>query len=294
MVGVDGSASSLEAVAAAAREARLRGGRLRVVHAFLWPAMHPPASPSPLGPPESGVRAMVGQVVADAVQRARTVEPEVEVTHAVIAGQPLTVLEHQSSNAALFVVGSRGLGGFAGLLLGSAAVHLAAHGRCPVMVVRGRKNPAGDVLLGADGSPAGSSAVGFAFAEASLRGAHLIAFHAWNLLTERTLGGPADPPTVVFDEERLRDAAARRLAEALSGWQERYPDVPVHRRLVKAGARQALIEASGTAQLLVVGARGRGGLAGLLLGSVSQAVLQHAQCPVTVVRGTGERCLRPP
>ncbi|MFE7765324.1 universal stress protein [Streptomyces sp. NPDC057438] len=288
MAGADGSPSSLEAVETAAHEAELRRCALRLVHAFFWPAMHPPPGPSPLGPPDGGLREMVGRVVAEAVQRARTAAPDVETTNAVIAGEPLSVLERQSRTAELIVVGSRGLGGFAGLLLGSTAVHLAAHSHCPVMVVRGRKDPAGDVLLGADGSPAGRAAVGFAFAEASLRRAHLIAVHAWPPKTERALG-PQDPLASVFDEDRLHDGAARQLSEALAGWQEKYPDVLVHRRLVKAGPREALIRASGSAQLVVVGARGRGGVSGLLLGSVSQALLHHAQCPVTVVRGTGEQ-----
>ncbi|MFD1661729.1 universal stress protein [Streptomyces caeni] len=284
VVGVDGSPSSLDAVQTAAGEARLRGRGLRVVYAFLWPAMHPPSGPSPLGPVGGELRAGVERVMAEAVQRARTAAPGVATANAVIAGEPRAVLESQSRTAELIVVGNRGLGGFAGLLLGSTAVHLAAHGHCPVMVVRGRKDATGDILLGADGSRAGRPAVDFAFAEASLRGTPLIAFHAWNPRTERALSGPADPRALVCAEERLRDEATRQLAEALSGKQEQYPDVPVHRRLVKAGPRPALIEASGSAQLLVVGARGRGGFPGMLLGSVSQALRRHAQWPVTVVR----------
>ncbi|GAA2433810.1 universal stress protein [Streptomyces macrosporus] len=289
VVGVDGSRSSLDAVAVAAREARLRGVGLRVVHAFLWPAVHVPLGPSPLGPPDGGLRAMAERLVADAVEHARTAEPGIEVDGEIVAGEPLTVLEGRSRGAALVVVGSRGLGGFTGLLLGSTAVHLSAHGRCPVLVVRGRAEPTGPILLGVDGSPAGEAAVGFAFAEASLRGVDLVALHTWNNWTGPATGGPGDPLPLVYDENMLRDEEERVAAEALSGWQAKHPDVTVHRRLVQGRTRQALIEASGEARLLVVGARGRGGFSGLLLGSVSQAVLHHAHCPVAVVRNPGAR-----
>ncbi|MFR9676387.1 universal stress protein [Streptomyces sp. TR06-5] len=262
VVGVDGSPSSMDAVSVAAGEARLRGCGLKVVHAFIWPVMHVPLGPSPLGPAEGGLRNIAERLVADAVDRARSVAPEVPVTGALVTGEALTVLEHRSQTACLVVVGSRGLGGFLGLLLGSTAVHLAAHGRCPVMVVRGRGSGAGPVLLGLDRSDAGRGAVGFAFEEAALRGTRLVALEA---------------------------GERRPAAASLAGRQERYPDVPVEHTVVQGGAREELIAASAEAGLVVVGARGRGGFTGLLLGSVSQAVLHHARCPVVVVRGPGVR-----
>ncbi len=179
VVGVDGSASSLAAVVVAAREAGLRGAGLRVVHAFIWPAMHVPLGPSPLGPPEGGIRNMVERLPAEAVERARAVTPEAEVSHALVTGEPLTVLQPQSRSAELVVVGSRGMGGFVGLPVGSTAVHLAAHGRCPVLVVREQPAAEGPIVLGVDGSAVGESAVDFAFAEAALRKAPLLALHAW-------------------------------------------------------------------------------------------------------------------
>jgi nucleotide-binding universal stress UspA family protein len=285
VVGVDGSASSLAAVEAAAREARLRGAGLRVVHAFLWPLMRVPLGPSPLGPPEGGLRNMADQLVAEAVERARAVAPEVDVSHAVVTGEPLTVLEAQSRAAELVVVGSRGMGGFVGLLVGSTAVHLAAHGRCPVLVVRGQPAADGPIVLGVDGSAAGEEAVDFAFAEAELRKAPLVALHAWttwnaSLPAPQDASAPyANPPGALADEEE------RLSAEALAGHQERYPGVQVEHKVMRGGTREALIEASRSAQLMVVGARGRGGFAGLLLGSVSQAVLHHSHCPVVVARG---------
>ncbi|MFJ9732536.1 universal stress protein [Streptomyces sp. NPDC101171] len=289
VVGADGSASSLAAVETAAREARLRGAGLRVVHAFLWPAMHVPLGPSPLGPSEGGVRRMVDRLVAEAVEHARAAAPEVVVDHVVVTGEPLTVLEAQSRHAELVVVGSRGMGGFVGLLIGSTAVHLAARGHCPVLVVREQQGGDGPVVLGVDGSAAGGAAVDFAFAEAELRGCELMALHAWTtwnapLPAPQDASAPyANPPGAPAGEED------RLLAEALAGHRERHPDVPVRHRLVHGGTREALIEASRSARLLVVGARGRGGFTGLLLGSVSQALLHHAHCPVAVVRAAGAR-----
>ncbi|MFI6289139.1 universal stress protein [Streptomyces sp. NPDC051018] len=288
VVGVDGSPSSLAAVETAAREARLRGLGLQVVHAFIWPNMHVPLGPSPMGPRDGGLRNIAERVLSEAVELARRVEPDVEVTSDLVGGEPLTVLEAQSRTASLVVVGSRGMGGFIGLLVGSTAVHLAAYGRCPVMVVRGTPDPSGPVLLAVDGSPQAEAAVGFAFAEASLRGAELVAMHAWNTWTERGDDDPGYPQNLVDGAERLEATEERLLAEALSGWQAKYPDVTVHRRLVQDRIRPALIDASEHAQLLVVGARGRGGFKGLLLGSVSQAALHHAHCPVAVVRAGQE------
>ncbi|QYX75264.1 universal stress protein [Streptomyces akebiae] len=284
VVGVDGSPSSLAAVEIAAREAALRGVGLRLVHAFGWPGAHVPSGVPPWNPTGAGLRAMVDGTMTEAERRAHTAAPGVEVTREVVAGEPVLVLEIESRTAGLLVVGSRGTGTFATLLLGSTSAHLAAHARCPVLVVRGTSDPADPVLLAVDGSPTGEGAVQFAFAEASARGTDLVALHVWNTRTERVYDGAADPPFVTYDEGRLRDEEERVFAEALSGMRERYPDVTVHRRLVRGRVRASVIEATAQAQLLVVGARGKGGFAGLRLGSVSQAVLHHAHCPVTVVR----------
>jgi nucleotide-binding universal stress UspA family protein len=251
--------------------------------------MHVPLGPSPLGPAEGGLRNLIGRMMAEAVERARTVAPEVEVTHAVVTGEPLAVLEAQSRTAVLIVVGSRGLRGFVGLLLGSTAVHLAAHGRCPVMVVRGQADPDRRIVLGVDGSPAGDAAVEFGFAEAALRGAGIVALHAWTPWSAEAPAPQDSSMPYAYRPGMLADGEERLLAEAVAGRRERYPGVSVEHKVVRGGAREALIEASGSAGLLVVGARGRGGFAGLLLGSVSQALLHHAQCPVAVVRGSGAR-----
>lgn len=289
VVGVDGSASSLAAVEVAAREARSRGAGLRVVHAFVWPATHVPLGPSPLGPPEGGLRNMVDRLVTEAVERARAVAPDVDTSHVVVTAEPLTVLEAQSRAAELVVVGSRGMGGFVGLLVGSTAVHLAAHGSCPVLVVREQPHADGPIVLGVDGSAAGQKAVDFAFAEAALRDAPLVALHTWTTWNA-PMPAPQDPSMPYANPPgALAEGEERLSSEALAGHQERYPGVRVEHKVVHGGTRESLIEASRSAQLMVVGARGRGGFAGLLLGSVSQALLHHAHCPVAVVRGAVER-----
>lgn len=262
VVGVDGSSSSDDALVQAAREAQRRRATLRVVHATGWPVrpMYAPLDMSPLH-----------RMAHDAAQQARSVAPDVEVTDTVAIGGAVSVLTTESRAADLMVVGSRGAGGFAGMLLGSTAASLVAHCECPVMAVRGQPDPTGPVVLGVDGSPHGEEAIEFAFAEAALRGAEILAVHAW-------LPDYATAGTGVEGPERL-------LALAVAGRTERYPDVVVRQEVASGDTREVLIEASKTAQLMVVGARGRGGFTGLLLGSVSQALLHHAHCPLTVVRG---------
>lgn len=251
----------------------------------IWPVIapgHVPMAATPFGPPEGVLSDAAEHLVTEALHRAGNVAPQLEVTHDAVAGEALTVLELQSRDADLVVVGSRGRGGFVGMLLGSTAVYLTAHGQCPVMVVRGRPDAAGPIVLGIDGSRVGERAVDFAFAEAALRGTEIVALHAW------TPDNVPLPPPQVPDAHRPGTVAEGEeclLAQALAGREERYPEVSVRHELVRGVPHEALIEASRTAQLMVVGARGRGGFTGLLLGSVSQALLHHAQCPVTVVRG---------
>ncbi|MBT2870422.1 universal stress protein [Streptomyces sp. SID8376] len=270
IVGVDGSPSSLAAADAAAEEARLRGARLRIVHAF--------ARPSDLDP-------MIHGVLADTEQRLRERVPGLEITRTVVSGDVLTVLRTESRHAVLTVLGRRGRSLFGDLLLGSTTMQLAAHGHGPLMVVRGRPDPQGPVLLAADGSPAGNAAASFAFTEAELRGAPLMAMHVWNTWSEPTpYEEPGDPLSVVVDLGQLETRHRRLLEDAMKPWMAAHPDVIVQPRLERGRVRQALLEATREAQLVVAGARGHGGVAGMLLGSVSQALLHHAECPVTVVR----------
>jgi nucleotide-binding universal stress UspA family protein len=274
LVGVDGSDSALTAVTAAVQEAKLRQSALRVVHSFIWPLFGVPLGPAAIGPPDTGLRNEADTIVRDAVRHAHAQAPDLQVDGEVITGHTLPVMVEETRTSSLVVVGSRGLGSFTGLLLGSTAVHLAAHGECPVLVMRGRPVAGGPVVVGVDGSPAGAAAVGFAFAEAAMRGTDLVAVHA---------GAAPPPPTQ--EPAPPRESESATLTEAMAKSRQAYPDVQVRHRDVPDDPRKALIEASKEAGLLVVGARGRGGFAGMLLGSVSQALLQHAECPVAVVRG---------
>ncbi|MFF8377768.1 universal stress protein [Streptomyces sp. NPDC015661] len=264
VVGVDGSAMSLTAVEAAAAAAVRRGAELRVVHAEV------PIKPR-LVVPDPASRTLVH----NAVSHVRAVAPGLVVTGVVVTGDVVHVLEAESRPAELIVVASRGVGGLAGLMLGSTPVSLAARSHCPVMTVRETHRAsagAGPVVLGIDGSSDSDEAVDVAFAEAAQRRAPLVVVHAWQPDKAPVEGAPE--PT-----EQL-------LARATAGHADTYPGVTVTRDLVDGAAREALLEASKAAQLLVVGARGRSGLAGLLLGSVSQAVMTHAHCPVVTVRRT--------
>ncbi|HEY3009530.1 MAG TPA: universal stress protein [Micromonosporaceae bacterium] len=283
VVGVDGSESSLAAVRVAVREAGLRRRSLRVVHAFVWPLVQGSMTGLVQREPDTVLRRDAEQIVRDAVAEAAKADPDVAVTGDLVTGRAGGTLVDASREAALIVLGDRGLGGFAGLLVGSIAVQVAAHGACPVLVVRGREHPSGPVVVGVDGSASSDAAVEMAFEEASARGAQLLAVHFW---TGPVSTGPGDMLPLVYDYDDVEADEVRLLAESLAGWRDRYPDVPVTRRVIRGHPAHGLVDESAQAQLLVVGARGRGGFTGLLLGSVSQAVLHHAACPVAIVRAT--------
>jgi len=278
VVGVDGSEASFRAVDWAAAEAASRGIGLTVCVAVY-------------GPPEQAVLwaepdltpMLADQIVARAAERARRVAADVAVDARVGVETPTRHLLDQAGDADLLVVGSRGLGAFTGLLLGSVSEQVAEHAPCPVVLVRGESsNPDLPVLVGVDGSAANQPAVEFAFAAADRRGVGLVALTA---VSPAWIAPPLGYPVLPVPDpaDRLQEAAAA-LEQAVQPWAEKYPQVAAERRPVLGGAAHALIQASGYSSLLVVGSHGHGGLAGLLLGSVSRHVLRHAECPVAVVR----------
>jgi nucleotide-binding universal stress UspA family protein len=223
--------------------------------------------------------------LATATAAATAVARDLPVEQVETTGSPVGVLQAESIRAEPVVLGDRGLGGFAGLLIGSVAVALAAHAACPVVVVRGpepdRMVPRSEpVVVGVDGSPTSEGAVAFAFEAAALRGVPLVAVHTWfDTVVDSTMAPLIDWDATETDEREV-------LAERLAGWAEKYPDMTVRRLVTRDRPARALVEESGRAQLVVVGSRGRGGISGLLLGSVSQALLHHAACPVAVVQGS--------
>jgi nucleotide-binding universal stress UspA family protein len=281
VVGADGSRRSLDAVEAAAAEAVLRHRPLRIVHAFMWPTVGVAVSPGLAGPSLQAFRDQAEEIVTEARQLATKVAPDIAITARILTGGPGQVLRDESRQAVLLVLGDRGLGGFAELLIGSVAVQTASHGACPIMVVRGDRHSTGPIVVGVDGSAVSVRALAFAVEEAALRGADLHVLHAWtgDAATELNDTLPTSYEFFSGDQEEKRV-----LAEALAGIAQRYPDVPIRREVVRGSARRLLVERSRTAQLVVAGDRGHGGVAGLVLGSVSQHLVHRAACPVVVVR----------
>ena len=283
VVGVDGSDTALAAVRWAAAEAARRRLPLRLVAAHTWPAGGFVGDPGLGVDPRAVLRDMVRGHLAAAASAAAAVVPGLAVEQVEVDGDPAAVLAGESERAELVVLGDRGLGGFTGLLLGSVAVALSARAACPVVVVRGAEtDPAvprpEPVVVGVDGSPGSTAALVFAVEAAVLRGVPLVAVHAWrDVLVDPTMSPLVDWDAVESDEHEA-------LAERLAGTRTDHPDLALRKLVVRDRPARALVDESRSAQLVVVGSRGRGGLQGLLLGSVSQQVLHHAHCPVAVVR----------
>ncbi|MFI5837925.1 universal stress protein [Micromonospora sp. NPDC051300] len=278
VAGVDGSPSSLTAADQAAAAAVARSRPLLLVHGYLHPLGYGvPLNPYDLGVPAPTEEAekMLERVAAELAER----HPGLRVEVRQVAGGPGAALVEESRRAELVVVGSRGVGGFTGLLLGSVGGQLAQHGHCPVLVVRPAEQPipvGGPVLVGVDGSDFAAYAVELAADEAARRDAELVLTHV--RAPER--GAPEVAAEATTAE---RAEAAELLGVAAERVRAAHPGLRVtERAVVAASPETALREASGEASLVVVGSRGRGGFAGLLLGSVSQALVQHAHCPVLI------------
>lgn len=284
LVGVDGSVSALHAARWAAEEAQRRGAGLRLLHACVFPPLVPRDD---LYVEEVRRQGRTWLAEAESAARAAASGVPVETTLTEGSAAERLVAESGQSGTELLVLGSRGLGGFRSLLVGSVAVNLAAHGHCPVVVVRGRdpEQPPpsqGPVVAGVDGSPVSDTAIGFAFAAAASRGVELVAVHVWS---DAVFDGSWASWPVVVDWVEVERDLRRLLDEQVSAWQDKYPDVVVRRQLSRGYPVPGLIDAADHAQLLVVGSSGRGALTGLGgLGSTSQGVLHHAHCPVAVVR----------
>ncbi|MEU8256739.1 universal stress protein [Micromonospora inaquosa] len=281
VVGVDGSESALRAVRIAATEAARRNRPLRVVHGFIWPLLHVPVSPAPDAPPGGGLRHRAEELVEAAVNEAEATAPGLSISGEIIDGQAAAVLVGESPTAALIVLGDRGLGGFSALVVGSVAVQVAAYADCPVLVVRGAQRPDEPVLVAVDGSEASRRAADFAAETAVSLGVPLVAVHVYR---HPGSSGPGDMQPLVYDEAKLRGEQERMLAGWLTGLSEDHRGLRLTCRVVHGRPGPVLAEASRSAQLAVVGGRGHGEVTGLLLGSVSQSMLHHAQCPVVVVR----------
>jgi nucleotide-binding universal stress UspA family protein len=221
-------------------------------------------------------------LLADVVGTVRGADPALEISTLVSRGDAVTALRRESGHARLTVVGAHGASRVSGVIFGSVALALASANPAPVAVIgQGQLvNVAGPVVVGVDGSPDSDAALAFAFDEAAWRHANLIAVHSRNdtVFDEAYALQPA-----WLDSDSIEQQESASLSELLAGWREKYPDVTVHQQLVRSRPARALLDYSRTAQLVVVGSRGRGGFIGLLLGSTSQALITHSSSPVVVV-----------
>ena len=286
VVGVDGSKESLDAIRWASVEAAKRHTSLTIVSSM----MLVPGTYDFGVDPRTGVFAdqeIEGKrILAEAVKVAHECEKPYDVSIETVLehGPAAGILIDLSATSLMVVVGSRGLGEFTGGVVGSVSTAVATHARCPVAVVQFDRSLSanfgdGPVVVGVDCTSNSQPAIGVALEEASLRGVDLVAVHAWSDLElgsvfTREIDGQW------WDSEIAEKAS---LAESLAGWSEDYPDVTVRRVVARDRPVRELVHQADTAQLIVVGSRGRGGFKSLLLGSTSRAVLHSVDIPVIVV-----------
>ena len=268
VAGYDGSPGSGDALRWAAREAKARDATMTVCLAWMPDHMTLPTE-SDL----SDLARQHGQeILARGLPYAKSVLGPGRVRAELADGSAAHMLCERSKTADMVVLGSRGRSELPGLRLGSVAWQVAGHACGRVVVVRGGWRPAnqppGPVVVGVDGSAVAPTAVAFAFEEAALRDVPLVAVCAL-----------ADAPGRLGEEHRVEEDFRNLMAPAA----KEHPEVTVMERVLAGTPRAALLTASADAQMLVVGSRGRGGLDDMRLGSVAQAVLHHAPCPVGVV-----------
>ena len=284
VVGVDGSVPSTRALQWAAEEAIARGAALDVIHT--WEVHHPWYPDGGHVDPEPFEQA--GQVILDdaiaSLAELGTVPADLRPVLAEDEAAP--ALLRAAADAVLLVVGSRGRGGFAGLLLGSVSQRCVEHAPCPVAVIGPTWDGArhGRVVVGVDGSDASYGALHWAIAEAARRDAQLDVVNAYDFHQYPSPYGP----TVAIDRDQLETSSKSLLDDMVKGafGTSGAPPRAIELIPISMTAVPALLESAKGADLLVVGSRGRGSFRGLLLGSVSQQCVHHAPCPVVVVRPT--------
>jgi nucleotide-binding universal stress UspA family protein len=279
VVGVDGSRDSMRAVAWAADEAALRKAPLRIVHAVA-PWLYDRNVDPRLVSVREWLLAGGQEVIAEAVEGARVRAGGLEVTGEVVPGGSARALLDEAPGALMLVLGSHGVGTVAGLLLGSTALQVVSHTSVPTVLVRHLEPIEQEIAVGVDASPIAEPALAFAFAEAGLRGARLRAVHVWS---DPGAIGPGGMTPLVYNPEVVVEEHAHWLNDALSTWRDKYPEVEVVTEIVHGRPVRILSGVSARSDILVVGTRGRGGFAGLVLGSVSHGLLHHVHCPLAVI-----------
>ncbi|MFF7896020.1 universal stress protein [Streptomyces sp. NPDC007907] len=292
-VGLDGSPESRAAAEWAAREAKLRGLPLRLVH--VWEPVPEPMAQAPLLGAETQAH-WSERIPREAAEALRLRHPGVQVEAEQIPGRPMDALAKTSKDAELLVLGSRGLSGVGGFLVGSVGMSVIAHTDTPVVLVRAggqaadehEKDPAGlpsaatpyrPVVLGLDTGHPDDTVIAFAFEEAARRDTALRVVHSWNLPPYFAYGLPVD---LELNTELGRQEAAA-LTAVLRPWRQKYPDVRVVEESRSGSPANHVIDASREASLVVVGRRVRRSPFGAHIGPVTHAVLHHAAAPVAVV-----------
>ncbi|MGW5452819.1 universal stress protein [Nocardia sp. NPDC003979] len=276
VVGVDGSQESRFALRWATEFAAHHRAPLNIVFAMEIPAdYYGPGLAGPLYDPVALHRygkEVTDEAAAEASASASAIA-EIPVSATAVEGSAVAVLRSRSASARLVVVGSRGLGALRRTLLGSVSTSIARHADCPVAVIpEALVHADGPVVVGVDGSECSVDAIGIAFDEAARRGARLVAVNAWSEFYRYEA------------RSTMQTEAEALLSESLAGYAEKYPEVQVDRVVVEDRPARAVLHTSEGAQLIVVGSHGRGGFAGMTLGSVAQAVLHGAESPVIVAR----------
>ena len=291
VAGVDGSESSLAAVLWAAAEAQRRGAALTLVHAYSIPPIFGSLGFVPEDTATVTAAQQAKRLLDEAAEAVRKAYPGMTVTTRATDESPVAALKAASQHAVLTVVGSHGQHQLTETLLGSVAARVTGHAHSPVVVIRtdpaGRPGGEGPVVVGLDGSPESDDALAFALQEAATRRTALVAIRSWD---DTALDGYQGVYPLLIDRDAA-DAEERKLLEVqLARWTAKFPEVPVHRRVLRGRPAAALLdfcedpESLGRPCLLVVGSRGRGGFAGMVLGSTSHALIARATCGVAVVR----------
>ena len=278
VAATDGSEESLRAAEWAAREAALRGAPLRIVSAAaLLPRMIGGHAMAGYDSVADTIREHRDQALAAAAERAGKAAPGLLIDTDHLDGSPAEAVTASGSGALMLVVGSRGVGAFAAMVLGSVSRYAATHASCPVVVVREAAESARRQVGIGIGDLANTASLTFAFEEAALRKASLIAVHSWHLPeSDISRAGPAFSEPAGYVEQT---ETARRLEQLLDDWRAKYPDVPVSQDLVHGHPGRALAGLSARADLVVLGRRSaHHGPA-----SVMHAVLSHAHGPVVTV-----------
>ena len=230
------------------------------------------------------LRKTAQRLLDDTQEVLSAVYPDLEVETVLEEGSETEMLLRESEHADSIVLGSRGVGGFTDLVVGSTTLHVVSHARCPVIAVPA---PAGDeesregVVVGVDGSEVSDAAIQFAFEVAAVTGEPLRAVHVWH---DPTRSGVGRLMPSIGDQAEVLGEERSMLSKLMSGWREKFPEVEVQELVVPGHPISVLSAAAEEARLLVVGSHGRGSIRSLVLGSVSHGVLHHASGAVAVVR----------